>query len=391
MPRKSSKSTGNKRSGSIWISILKWIGFLLTAATLLYYVLILAVPYIHPSKIRLISWVGLTMPFAVLAMFGWLVLWILTRQRTAWILLAIVMLFSFPIWRRTIVVNMGGDYPSKEEIASGHQLRIMTYNIEMFRHYEQDDSIVNLIEEGNYDIVCMQEYGHLKAKSQQWNKISARLNSIFPYRHIWFKNQTSRNENGLVLYSRYPIVKKVKINYDSKYNISVYSDIVVGEDTIRVFNNHLESNRLTKNDRGVAGKITDEYVDNESLYRSFREVLRKVADASILRASQADSVAAIIEQTPYPVIVLGDFNDVPQAYVYNRLIRSKHLNSSSSLTDAYASAGDWFYYYTFNQDHLNVPIDHILISSEFAVQDCIILPLSYSDHYPISTTLLLKP
>lgn len=379
-----------KAKSKIWLKILKTIALSLTILTLAYYVLLLVVPYVHPSHIRIIAWIGLTMPFAVLAVFVWLIIWIIARQRETWITIVVILLATFPIWRRTIVVNIGGDYPSKEEIAEGHQLKILTYNVEMFQQYEQVEPIADLIEQGGYDIVCMQEYGHYSTSNDKWGKINARFNAIFPFRHVWYKNQSRGNENGLVLYSRYPIVNKVKVRYDSKYNISVYSDIVVGDDTIRIFNNHLESNKLTRYDRTVAEKIAKDSVDNDSLYYSFRTVLRKIADASIIRASQADSIAALISQTPYPVIVLGDFNDVPQSYAYNRLIRTEHLGASSSQSDAYAIAGDWFYYYTYNQNHLNVPIDHILVSPEFSVQECTILPIEYSDHYPLSTTILLR-
>lgn len=384
------KPTSKANSKNIFLKILNILAFVLTALTLLYYVLLVVVPYIHPSCVRIISWIGLTMPFVVPLLFVWLFVWLIARKRILWITMALIILLSFPIWRRTIVVNLGGEVPSSEELAKGHQLKILTYNVEMFQHYEQTDQIINLIEEGDYDIVCMQEYGHYSQKKAQWDNMNQRLDSIFPYRHIWFKNQSRYGENGLVLYSHFPIINKVKVKYDSKYNVSVYSDILVGEDTIRLFNNHLESNKLTQYDRGVAEKIRDEKVYNESLYFSFRTVLRKIADASIIRAMQVDSIANIISKTSYPVIILGDFNDVPQSYSYNRLIGSKHLGASSSMADAYAEAGDWLYYYTFNQDHLNVPIDHILYSPEFSVEECSILPLEYSDHYPVSATLFLK-
>ncbi|MCQ2344406.1 MAG: endonuclease/exonuclease/phosphatase family protein [Paludibacteraceae bacterium] len=384
------KKATKKPTPKLWLKILKAIALSLTILTLLYYVLLLAVPYIHPSRIHIISWIGLTMPFAILAVFIWLIIWIIARQRGIWITLAVILLATFPIWRRTIVMNIGGDYPSTEEIATGHQLKILTYNVEFFHYFTQIDQIIDLVRQGGYDIVCMQEYGHKSTYPDQWFKLNQCFDSLFKYRHVWYKSQSRNAECGVVLYSRYPIVKKVKVQYDSRYNVSIYSDIAVGDDTIRVFNNHLESNKLNTYDRMVAGKITDENVDNESLYRSFRTVLRKIADASIIRATQVDSITAIIQQTPYPVIILGDFNDVPQSYAYNKLIRSKHLGATSSMSDAYAMAGDWLYYYTFNQDHLNVPIDHILVSPEFSVQESSILPLTYSDHYPVSATLLLR-
>ena len=128
------KKPTSKAKSKIWLKILKTIALSITILTLAYYVLLLVVPYVHPSHIRIIAWIGLTMPFAVLAVFVWLIIWIIARQRETWITIAVILLVTFPIWRRTIVVNIGGDYPSKEEIAEGHQLKILTYNVEMYQH-----------------------------------------------------------------------------------------------------------------------------------------------------------------------------------------------------------------------------------------------------------------
>ena len=384
------KRSSSKNSTSPWLGILRVLGLALTVVTIMGFVLLLAVPYIHPEHVRRLAWIGLGMPFVVYAMWVWLVVWMVARERSAWVILAVALLVTFPIWRRTVVMNFGGNYPSKEAIAKGHELKILTYNIEMFSEYNNADSILDIIEEGNYDIVCLQEFGHYSNTDSKWKNVKQRLDEMYEHRHIWYKNQSSHSENGLVLFSHHPIVNKVKVKYNSLYNITVYSDVKVGDDTIRIFNNHLESNKLTRRDRTVAEEMQDENVDYKTNYRSLRRVLAKIADASIIRASQADSISAIIAETPYPVIVLGDFNDVPQSYAYTKLIGSKHLNSDASFTDAYAAAGAWLYYRTYNQNHLDVPIDHILVSDEFDVMSCEILPQEFSDHYPVTATLLLK-
>lgn len=172
------------------------------------------------------------------------------------------------------------------------------------------------------------------------------------------------------------------MEYASAYNVSVYSDIVIGAgDTVRVFNNHLESNKLTSSDLKKY-KLSAETFDNDGLRSATETMANKLGAAYRARAKQANTVAAAIARTPYPVVVCGDFNDVAQSYAYHTL--------AHGMTDA-VTATRWGYNYTFHTNGLLVGIDHILLDERhFAPIASNIAHIDFSDHYPVVATFVVK-
>ncbi len=101
--------------------------------------------------------------------------------------------------------------------------------------------------------------------------------------------------NGLAIFSKYPIIKNKRIQYESIFNASIYSDIVVHKDTIRVFNNHLESNRFTGNDLQLARLMKNDF-NTDLLTHSTKDFSQKLKAAFPVRAKQADKIYGVINQ-----------------------------------------------------------------------------------------------
>jgi endonuclease/exonuclease/phosphatase family metal-dependent hydrolase len=263
-------------------------------------------------------------------------------------------------------------------------VKILTFNTHIFNNHRDDsfEKIAEFIKESDADIVCLQEFGHYHRYGTSKKDILKFFDSIYPYRHIWFKNQNKWGENGLATFSRYPIVKKKKIEYKSADNISIYSDIVIDGDTIRLINNHLESNKLNKEDRKFAEKLIDESKKQEILDAGLKIGSRLVTGAKN-RMQQASAVRQTIEETNHPTIALGDFNDVPLSFTYKTI--------KEDMQDAYAKGGNWGYHWTYNKSIMLFPIDHILASKEFEITDCTVhREMKESDHYPMSCVLQIK-
>ena len=195
--------------------------------------------------------------------------------------------------------------------------------------------------------------------------------SVYPY-----SIQTRLTSgNVLACFSRFPIVSESQIVYDSQYNGSVQYKLLYGNDTLSVINNHLESNKLSTDDKKRYNDIIG-FENEKQIKENGTYLIHKLADASAIRASQVDSVAKIIqrEQNPY-IIVCGDFNDSPISYAHRIL--------SEGLTDAFAEAGNGFGF-TYNQDRFYFRIDHLLIGSAFRVLQCQVdRSVNVSDHYPM--------
>lgn len=70
----------------------------------------------------------------------------------------------------------------------------------------------------------------------------------YPYYSVRRQN---RSDVQLACFSKYPILSVSPIDYESTYNGSVKYVLAVNNDTVTLINNHLESNKLTKEDRGM--------------------------------------------------------------------------------------------------------------------------------------------
>jgi endonuclease/exonuclease/phosphatase family metal-dependent hydrolase len=126
-----------------------------------------------------------------------------------------------------------------------------------------------------------------------------------------------KHNNGLrfgqAIFSIWPIIGRGEVFLSKNtYNGAIYADIVRQGDTLRIISVHLESARLARG-AGV------------------RANLERIARASAQRATQADHLMDFVAQSPYRVVVCGDFNELPSSYVYQKISRR--------LVSAFGQAG----------------------------------------------------
>ena len=100
------------------------------------------------------------------------------------------------------------------------------------------------------------------------------------------------------------------------------------------------------------------------------------------RVSQAEIVADIIRKSPYPVVVCGDFNDVPGSYTYTKI--------KGDLTDAFLAKSHGFGR-TYNEILPTLRIDNIFFDkTHFNILGYSTPKLFMSDHKPVIATFELK-
>lgn len=265
-----------------------------------------------------------------------------------------------------------------QEQESEHSLTVLTYNTHQCSQLKKADKneVLGYIRESGADIVFLQEYEVRRDPYYlTFDEAKRFLRKEYPYTYYDFSIHNGRRQFGLAIYSKYPLANKNSIHYESRANSSDYCDVIVEGDTIRLFNNHLESNSFTRHELEMPENLSD----TEEIKRSTGNILRKMANAYHFRAAEAEMVRDAIAESPYPVIVAGDMNDVPVSYTYHTI--SKGLNDTF-LRQGWGKRG-----WTFKWKLAGVRIDYIFASDKFTTRSAKVDKTGGSDHYPYVCTL----
>jgi endonuclease/exonuclease/phosphatase (EEP) superfamily protein YafD len=88
-----------------------------------------------------------------------------------------------------------------------------------------------------------------------------------------------------------------------------------------------------------------------------------------------------LDKCPYPGIICGDFNDVPNSYTY--------YNIRGDWQDAFLKKG-----FGIGRTYVNISptlrIDYILASPDLDILQCTRFINSYSDHHPVIADFKLR-
>lgn len=329
------------------------IGFLMCAYS----------PYLSPVAHPIWACMGLLFPFFLLLNFLFLLFWLIWKRKYVWFPL-LVFIAGWGAVRDYIPFNITRA-PSTET-----PIKLLTYNTwgmktETDENGQKSNPILSYLKGCNADIVCLQEY------PVNDKEIHNELASAYPY----IKSYSIAKGLGVSCLSKYPILESELIRFPSAYNCSALFRLQMNDDTLTVVCNHLESNKLSSEDRKKYKELLKS-PNEQQLATSGRYLLRKYADAVAIRAVQADSVAQAIQQNRSRyMVVCGDFNDTPISYAH-RII-------SKGLKDAYVEAGCGLGF-SYNRNYFCFRIDHILTSEAFRVLECRVdRSIRASDHYPV--------
>ena len=322
--------------------------------------------YVSPVTFRYVGVLGLTFPMFLGGTVLLFVASLLFARRIAWITLLGLLTCVMSI-RRYVPVNIPSPPPK-------HSLRVLTYNTLQFgsgAHDEKDRNIVaQYMLQSGADVICFQE-GH--TSPTEWDRhITPLLRDAYPYRDTLNLNFN----NNLGCFSKYPIVSR-EVVYRVGFNASVAYEIVLKQgDTLLVVNNHLASNKLGPADREMYKKIVKD-PDDAPMKQGIRQLVPKIAEATVARAVQADSVARYVfaHRRGRSTVVCGDFNDTPISYT--------HRTIAQDLDDAFTQSGRGLGI-SYNQNRFYFRIDNILISPNQKAYNCTVdRSIKDSDHYPI--------
>jgi len=256
---------------------------------------------------------------------------------------------------------------------------VQSYNVRLFNHFEgrknsiSEKRILDLLKNSQADIICLQEIYITGDPGAKEREIKAFLGGKY-FSHFKVIPTGKNRFYGIATLSRFPIVFRGDIVHERSSSLSIYSDFVRGKDTIRLYNNHLQSFHLHRMEKTFLNELTESSVNKEA-FDEIRSISASLRQGFARRAAQAQKVKENITKSPYPVIVAGDFNDTPVSYSYRKI--RKGLNDSF-VKSGYGAG------FTYKGNYPPNRIDYILYSGEFDCTWFDIRKVRYSDHYPIT-------
>ncbi len=268
------------------------------------------------------------------------------------------------------------------------EIKFLSFNVRLFdlynwsHNYETREKIFNFLSQTDAGIVCFQEF-YSSDRDNMNNEEALKGILNMKYRHIEYPvNKYTTDHYGIATYTSFPIVNR-GVLYLDKYstNICIYSDLKVDNDTIRIYNCHLQSVRFGTEDYKFLEEIGKSGQDTETIRRT-RTILGRLKRAFIKRAGQAEQIALHIAQSPHPVIICGDFNDTALSYCYKTI--------SKNLLDAFIESGNGLGR-TYAGPIPGLRIDYILYSDKLTSYGYKTHRVKLSDHYPIEATFVINP
>lgn len=322
--------------------------------------------YIPPVSHPILANAGLLFPVLLLANLLFLFLWLMVYWKGVVIPFAGYLL-CFPSVRIYMPLNAPRE-PDADAI------KVISYNVCRFGMNDPasdaDNPIISYIHDSSADIVCLQE---ASSDLISQKKIHSRLEDVYQYCDTAARHYSG---NTLAIYSKYPIVGKEHIAYDSKWNLSAAFKVVVDGDTVVVVNNHLETNQLLRTEQERFKELVRGHGDKATRQETSRMLIERLAEAVSLRQPEALAVVDYVRRHQgMPLLLCGDLNDHPLSYA-RRVI-------ASELTDCFVSQGRGFGW-SYNKSGMLVRIDHFFCSSHWEPYRCEIdRKIKVSDHYPL--------
>lgn len=241
-------------------------------------------------------------------------------------------------------------------------LKIATYNVAMFNRETSGFMAQDILAEmrrQKVDILCLQEYNEISGDKKNSNSYK----EYFPYMAV--------GREDMVIYSRYPITGKKTILFEGTNNSAMWADIDVKGNDIRVFNVHLQTTGINGT-LHQAAKLSSQHHD-VTTNKLLDAIYGNYTWGLMFRSGQAITVANEKRESQLPVILCGDFNDVPYSFVYNTML--------GDMVDGFKECGKgWMY--TFRGKKA-VRIDYIFHDAALKGVEYYKSELTYSDHYPV--------
>ncbi len=326
---------------SLFDKLLYIVNSLISLLLLLSYLL----PYISPKNIPFFAILSLFVPVLIILNILFFTYWLIKLKRQL-LLSGFILLIGWfsvsPFYKL-----------SKKNTSLNSDLKVMSFNVRMFNHFKSleekdiEKKIFSFIEDNDPDILVVQENISLE-----------KYDINFPHKYIGKKNK--KNYFGMAIYSKLPIVNKGSLELKNTSNNIIFADILIKNDTIRVYNLHLQSLHISPKKENFGQENSE-------------KLIQKLEKNFLKQAKQTELFLAHEKNWNGKKIICGDFNNTAYSWVYTQI--------SDNKKDGFIEAGKGFgktYNYWFP-----MRIDFILTDKTATINQFTSFSKEFSDHFPI--------
>jgi endonuclease/exonuclease/phosphatase family metal-dependent hydrolase len=367
-------------------TFLKRLTLVLNILAVIALLLAYAASFVSPARYWIFAFFGLAYPYILIINLFFVIVWLLSWNRFIWIS---ILAISLGI---THILSLVQYRKPQSSVGPPGSIKILSYNVhslyEIYKTKEKSrgrmlSKVTDFLVQQNPDILCIQEFFLRSEDSLKvLQKFTGGLHTNYYYIKNYVEIKDKRKIFAIATFSRYPITGIGHVRMNKGNIFAIYTDLSLEKDTIRVYNIHLESIRFGKNDYSFYAQLTDqakEPDDNFDLGKGSLKIFSKLRKAFVIRANQVDILKSHIKNSPFPVILCGDFNDTPASYTYQQMTKGFH--------DSFCKAGTGFLGSTYAGNFPAFRIDYILYDDAFSAFNYSRNSIELSDHYPVQVFL----
>lgn len=369
----------------LFINVLMAIAFLVSSYA----------SYLHPKEFWFTGFLGLFFPYFLFCLLFFFIFWLFVKRW--WSLLPLLVLFAgYKTIQLYLPFNFSDEFVLEKQ---ENDLRVMSWNVRHFIPFDESsfkpdklkhrEEVFEQVRKYNPDIICLQEFISMPddGKLDPFTYLKKELG----YKYFQFAGKDifgTKQYSGIAIFSKYPIIDGNTVpfpdNFGSNTEPPVYADIVIGEDTVRVFSVHLQSFGFGAKDYRTIDEIKSK--DEKDLMAS-RKLLSKMKNTFYVHGLQSDYIAEEMQTSPHPVLVAGDFNDIAGSYAYATIRADRKdafLEKGDGLGATFMSSSS-----SILQLLPTLRIDYILHPEQYPTRQFTRSGRKMSDHYFLMTDLIL--
>jgi endonuclease/exonuclease/phosphatase family metal-dependent hydrolase len=348
--------TNDMKNLSWFNKMMFFFNTVLTVLTIIGYVL----PFLAPKTFPLLSVLTLFLPMMLIINLLFFIYWGIQFKRQ-------ILLSGFVLLLGITFINKFYKFSSTDFIVEKEDIKVMSYNVRLFNKFEWSDKrtvpieISDFVKSKTPDILCIQEFSN--AADFDYSDFS----------HKYILSKGNKIKTGQAIFSNFKIINSGEITFPNSNNNVIFADLKRETDTIRVYNMHLQSIKITPD----VNELNDDIqVINQS---KSERMFKRISTAFKMQQQQAEIVREHKSKCKHPIIVCGDMNNSAFSYVY-RVIRGDLQDSFEEAGSGFGKSYDFKYY--------PARIDYIFADKKFKVKYFENFPeVVDSDHFPILTVL----